>query len=202
MDLWCVRFCNFAFLFELFCFLQIYESPNHFISDILSCSPWVNVSYFQVAIPVVPTIRVLVTFTKFEELQSLEDFSTPPSSPEKNCPSKKLPSSSWFQWMKGSSRQKPSKSSGSSNHVENMQDPFMIPPDYTWISPEVKKKKLQENKRKSKKRPESVRVRAERWLDGLLTRPCKLHEKMIVGSKFLGYLCSMLDEFRKLCEDK
>ncbi|KAA8548457.1 hypothetical protein F0562_000141 [Nyssa sinensis] len=35
----------------------------------------------KVAIPVVPTIRVLVTFTKFEELQPLDEFSTPPSSP-------------------------------------------------------------------------------------------------------------------------
>ena len=124
-------------------------------------------SYFQVAIPVVPTIRVLVTFTKFEELQPLEDFSTPPSSPDKNYPSKKQPSSSWLQWMKGSSRQKRSKSSRPSNCVENIQDPFMIPPDYTWISPEAKKKKLQENKSKSKKRLEKTRrgpesVREER----------------------------------------
>ncbi|KAF2314117.1 hypothetical protein GH714_022377 [Hevea brasiliensis] len=35
----------------------------------------------KVAIPVVPTIRVLVTFTKFEELQPLDEFATPPSSP-------------------------------------------------------------------------------------------------------------------------
>ncbi|KAF9608085.1 hypothetical protein IFM89_006012 [Coptis chinensis] len=35
----------------------------------------------EVAIPVVPTIRVLVTFTKFEELQPLDEFSTPPLSP-------------------------------------------------------------------------------------------------------------------------
>ncbi|KAF9619103.1 hypothetical protein IFM89_005117 [Coptis chinensis] len=34
----------------------------------------------KVAIPVVPTIRVLVTFTKFEELQPLDEFSTPPLS--------------------------------------------------------------------------------------------------------------------------
>ncbi|KAF2287566.1 hypothetical protein GH714_001333 [Hevea brasiliensis] len=31
----------------------------------------------KVAIPIVPTIRVLVTFTKFEELQPVEEFSTP-----------------------------------------------------------------------------------------------------------------------------
>ncbi|XP_073102861.1 uncharacterized protein [Elaeis guineensis] len=111
----------------------------------------------KVAIPVVPTIRVLVTFTKFEELQPLEDFSTPPSSPEKNYPSKKQPSSSWLQWMKGSSHQKRSKSSGPSKCVENIQDPFMIPPDYTWISPEAKKNKLQDNKSKSKKSSEQTR---------------------------------------------
>ncbi|XAR64893.1 hypothetical protein NMG60_11008782 [Bertholletia excelsa] len=35
----------------------------------------------KLAIPIVPTIRVLVTFTKFEELQPAEEFSTPPSSP-------------------------------------------------------------------------------------------------------------------------
>ncbi|KAF9597798.1 hypothetical protein IFM89_021883 [Coptis chinensis] len=35
----------------------------------------------KVAIPVVPTISVLVTFTKFEELQPLDEFSTPPLSP-------------------------------------------------------------------------------------------------------------------------
>lgn len=35
----------------------------------------------QVAIPVVPTVRVVVTFTKFVELQSTEQFFTPLSSP-------------------------------------------------------------------------------------------------------------------------
>ena len=35
----------------------------------------------QVAIPIVPTIRVLVKFMKFEELQPMEEFSTPLSSP-------------------------------------------------------------------------------------------------------------------------
>ncbi|KAF9625048.1 hypothetical protein IFM89_017196 [Coptis chinensis] len=35
----------------------------------------------KVAIPVVPTIVVLVTFTKFEELRPLDEFSMPPLSP-------------------------------------------------------------------------------------------------------------------------
>lgn len=35
----------------------------------------------QVAIPVVPTVRVVITFTKFVELQPTEQFYTPLSSP-------------------------------------------------------------------------------------------------------------------------
>ncbi|KAJ0787649.1 putative ankyrin repeat domain-containing protein [Helianthus annuus] len=42
----------------------------------------------KVAIPVIPTIRVLVTFTKFEELQPLDEFTTPPSSPTSGIPSR------------------------------------------------------------------------------------------------------------------
>ncbi|OIT07953.1 PREDICTED: ankyrin repeat domain-containing protein 13C-like [Nicotiana attenuata] len=108
----------------------------------------------KVAIPVVPTIRVLVTFTKFEELQPLDEFSTPPSSPTpsgKESPPEQQPSSSsWFQWIK-SPYQRPSSSTSSSNSITNdVQDPFAIPRDYTWITAEAKKKKMQE-KEKAKK---------------------------------------------------
>ncbi|PIN15425.1 hypothetical protein CDL12_11937 [Handroanthus impetiginosus] len=108
----------------------------------------------KVAIPVVPTIRVIVTFTKFEELQPLDEFSTPPSSPTavgKESPAAiQPPSTSWFQWIK-SPYQRPSSSTGaSSSRIENIQEPFAIPPDYKWISAEAKKKKMQE-KNKSKK---------------------------------------------------
>ncbi|KAJ0721638.1 putative ankyrin repeat domain-containing protein [Helianthus annuus] len=62
----------------------------------------------KIAIPVVPTIKVLVTFTKFEELQSSsEEFSTPLSSPAHFQDVKtKEPegSGSWISWMKGSHR--------------------------------------------------------------------------------------------------
>lgn len=109
---------------------------------------------FQVAIPVVPTIRVLVTFTKFEELQPLDEFATPPSSPTasgRESPSGAQPSSSsWFQWIKAP-YQRPVSSTGSpSNRIENVQDPFVVPQDYTWISAEAKRKKMQE-KEKAKK---------------------------------------------------
>ncbi|KAJ4878846.1 Ankyrin repeat family protein [Raphanus sativus] len=116
----------------------------------------------KVAIPVIPTIRVLVTFTKFEELEAIEDeFVTPPStpsSPVKNSPREEPPqasssssSSSWYQWMKTPS-QRPSTSSGgfSNGKGENDQDPFAIPRGYNWITSEEKKKKVQE-KNKAKK---------------------------------------------------
>ncbi|MQL73564.1 hypothetical protein Taro_005902 [Colocasia esculenta] len=104
----------------------------------------------KVAIPVVPTIRVLVTFTKFEELQPIDEFCTPPSSPERQSPSRQ-PSSSWIQWIKTPYQQNHNGSGPSSHRVEDIQDPFIIPSDYTWITPEAKKKKMQENKNKSKK---------------------------------------------------
>ncbi|KAG5531210.1 hypothetical protein RHGRI_025984 [Rhododendron griersonianum] len=110
----------------------------------------------KVAIPVVPTVRVLVTFTKFEELQPLDEFATPPSSPSaagRESPAMttmQSSNSSWFQWIK-SPYQRPSSSTGSSSSkIDNIQDPFAIPPDYTWITAEAKKKKAQE-KSKSKK---------------------------------------------------
>lgn len=110
----------------------------------------------KVAIPVIPTIRVLVTFTKFEELQPLDEFSTPPSSPtggDRDSPStanQSASSSSWFQWIKTPYHRSSSSSGASSSRIETIQDPFVIPADYTWISAEAKKKKMQE-KNKSKK---------------------------------------------------
>ncbi|OMO53051.1 hypothetical protein CCACVL1_28915 [Corchorus capsularis] len=106
----------------------------------------------KVAIPVVPTIRVLVTFTKFEELQPVDEFSTPPSSPTAGRESPSVANtsgSSWFQWIKAPYH-RPSSSS-SYNKIETIPpDPFAIPSDYTWITAEAKKKKMQE-KSKSKK---------------------------------------------------
>ncbi|KAJ7979675.1 Ankyrin repeat domain-containing protein [Quillaja saponaria] len=102
----------------------------------------------KVAIPVVPTIRVLVTFTKFEELQPLDEFSTPPSSPPAVTHSSP---SSWFQWIKAPYRPS-SSTNGSSSRIENIQDPFVIPSEYTWVTAEAKKKKMpQKNKAKKGK---------------------------------------------------
>ncbi|KAG8080801.1 hypothetical protein GUJ93_ZPchr0007g3184 [Zizania palustris] len=106
----------------------------------------------KVAIPVVPTIRVLVTFTKFEELQPLEEFTTPPSSPDNSkSPVSQSSSSSWIQWIKAPYRQNSSTSPGPSSRVEDIQDPFVIPAEYVWTTPEEKKRKTKENKNKLKK---------------------------------------------------
>ncbi|KAJ8763954.1 hypothetical protein K2173_003736 [Erythroxylum novogranatense] len=110
----------------------------------------------KAAIPVVPTIRVLVTFTKFEELQPLDEFATPPSSPTavgRESPAVAQSSaSSWFQWIKAPYHRPSSSNGGSSSKIENVQDPFAIPPDYNWITADAKKKKMQEKNRSKKGR--------------------------------------------------
>lgn len=118
----------------------------------------------KVALPVVPTIRVVVTFTKFEELPPLEEFSTPPSSPtaaSQESPTFNQPSvpssSSWIRWMKSPYSHRSRVSSDNSGNKANIiQDPFAIPPDYKWITAEAKKKRMQErNKAKKAKNKDS-----------------------------------------------
>nr|GEV12270.1 hypothetical protein [Tanacetum cinerariifolium] len=114
----------------------------------------------KVAIPVVPTIRVLVTFTKFEELQPADEFTTPPSSPtggDHDSPSianNPSTSSSWFQWIK-TPYHRANSTGASSSRIETTLDPFAIPADYTWISAEAKKKKMQEKNTSKKGRSQS-----------------------------------------------
>ncbi|CAF2076373.1 BnaC01g30520D [Brassica napus] len=102
----------------------------------------------KVAIPVVPTIKVLVTFTKFEEIDPADEFKTPPSRPtassgyESPAPStNSTSSSSWF-------RRARSNKDGSSSKSQALQDPFAIPAGYIWVSVESKKKKAEKQKRK------------------------------------------------------
>lgn len=106
----------------------------------------------KVAIPIVPTIRVLVTFTKFEELQPVEEFSTPLSSPAHFQDSKSKEtegSSSWISWMRGS---RGGQSSDSDSHrCKDEIDPFLIPADYTWVDANEKKRRVKAKKAKNKK---------------------------------------------------
>ncbi|KAL6192263.1 hypothetical protein ACLB2K_038648 [Fragaria x ananassa] len=108
----------------------------------------------KVAIPVVPTIRVIVTFTKLEELVPVDEFTTPPSSPtsagRESPAGMQSSSSSWFQWIRAPYHRPGLSTTGSSSRIETIPDPFAIPADYTWVSVEAKKKKMQE-KNKSKK---------------------------------------------------
>ncbi|GLJ04805.1 hypothetical protein SUGI_0003920 [Cryptomeria japonica] len=111
----------------------------------------------KIAIPVVPTIRVIVTFTKFEELQP-EEFCTPPTSPEnmqdmkmKDGDAAQQPANSWFQWIKGPYNRGSGVSLSPESCPEEVQDPFVIPRDYTWTTIDAKKKRRKEKKPKSKK---------------------------------------------------
>ncbi|KAL3523738.1 hypothetical protein ACH5RR_016572 [Cinchona calisaya] len=103
----------------------------------------------KVAIPIVPTIRVLVTFTKFEELHPAEEFSTPPSSPAHFQDAKSELSSSWISWMRGTYGGQSSDSDSRSFREEI--DPFHIPPDYAWVDANEKKRRMKAKKAKSKK---------------------------------------------------
>nr|GEW64923.1 hypothetical protein [Tanacetum cinerariifolium] len=107
----------------------------------------------KIAIPIVPTIRVLVTFTKFEELHSpSEEFSTPLSSPAhfQDAKSKEPEGSgSWMSWMKGSHG---GQSSDNEFHsCKDETDPFNIPSDYTWVDANEKKRRMKAKKAKIKK---------------------------------------------------
>ncbi|GMY20540.1 ankyrin repeat domain-containing protein 13b [Fagus crenata] len=114
----------------------------------------------KVAIPIVPTIRVLVTFTKFEELQPSEEFSTPLSSPAhfQDAKSKESEGSmSWISWMRGS---RGGQSSDSDSHrYKDEVDPFLIPSDYTWVDANEKKRRLKAKKAKSKKHRKQAAAR-------------------------------------------
>ncbi|KAH7352603.1 hypothetical protein KP509_19G053700 [Ceratopteris richardii] len=107
----------------------------------------------KVAIPIVPTIRVVVTFNKFEEVSTSEEFGTPLSSPTHFPDSKgKDPesSNSWLSWIRGSGEQSASTSISRQDYVEDI-DPFSIPSDYTWIDMKEKKRRLKMRKSKMKK---------------------------------------------------
>ncbi|KAJ6762993.1 ANKYRIN REPEAT FAMILY PROTEIN [Salix purpurea] len=116
----------------------------------------------KVAIPIVPTIRVLVTFTKFEELQPSEEFSTPLSSPAHFQEAKSKESegaSSWISWMRGT-RGGPSSDSDSHRYKDEI-DPFLIPSDYTWVDANEKKRRMRAKKAKNKKHRKQAAARGE-----------------------------------------
>ncbi|XWS12846.1 hypothetical protein CRYUN_Cryun37aG0125500 [Craigia yunnanensis] len=124
----------------------------------------------KVAIPVVPTVRVVITFTKFVELQSTEQFYTPLSSPrhfsygggrgqteedqksDKHNSSLPSSSSSWSStaWLRRSNSQSVSASEQqqqrTSSSMAQQADPFAIPSAYNWTSVDDKSSKMKKSK--------------------------------------------------------
>ncbi|KAM3365776.1 hypothetical protein ACQJBY_015437 [Aegilops geniculata] len=92
----------------------------------------------KVAIPVVPTVRVVITFNKFVPLVEPEEFFTPMSSPSllaspgpgSIMPKPDTHKSSYLRWTSKNSRAKPVNLS----QVADNTDPFTIPSDYTWVN--------------------------------------------------------------------
>ncbi|KAJ1428734.1 Ankyrin repeat domain-containing protein 13 [Sesbania bispinosa] len=96
----------------------------------------------KVAIPVVPTVRVVITFTKFVELQPVEQFFTPLSSPrhlhsaetdddQQKPESHRFSFSSSSTWLRRSNSQ---SQLGSKQQQSLDKDPFAIPAGYTWTN--------------------------------------------------------------------
>ncbi|GLT52644.1 hypothetical protein SLA2020_259720 [Shorea laevis] len=127
----------------------------------------------KLAIPVVPTVRVVITFTKFEELQPTEQFYTPLSSPRffatnggkedqssdsnysslpwQSSSSSSSSSSAWLRRSNSRSASASKQQQRSSCTVEQ-PDPFAIPSGYAWTSVDDKSNKIKKSKsmRKSK----------------------------------------------------
>lgn len=119
----------------------------------------------KIAIPVVPTVRVVITFTKFVELQPVDIFYTPLSSPihatagkdhseEHNGKSYSswLPSSSSStksslpSWLsRSNSRNSANKILQTSSNAKE-SDPFAIPTEYTWTNIDSRNQKVKKTK--------------------------------------------------------
>ncbi|KAF6173296.1 hypothetical protein GIB67_026991 [Kingdonia uniflora] len=122
----------------------------------------------KVAIPVVPTVKVVITFTKFVHLQPVEQFFTPLSSPrhflqagqeEEEEQQRREQSDGNLSFFSLSS----SFSSSSSSRLTSKQhqrsptphqtDPFKIPSEYTWkksVDDKTVKVKKSKSTRKTK----------------------------------------------------
>ncbi|XP_058760138.1 uncharacterized protein LOC131633440 [Vicia villosa] len=105
----------------------------------------------KIAIPVVSPVKVLVTFTKFEELPKVDEFESAPSSPTsadlENPPAQA--SSSWFQWIRTPSQS--NSSAAAAESYSTAQDLFTIPSNYTWTDLHSKMKSSEKNKQKNTK---------------------------------------------------
>lgn len=98
----------------------------------------------KVAIPIVPTVRMIITFSKFVNVQPAEQFFTPLSSPrhlsapEDEEDHRNVESAVQKSWLKWSSNSV-TKSSIFRSKIVNLKvdecvDPFAIPSDYKWVT--------------------------------------------------------------------
>lgn len=103
-------------------------------------------------------VRVVITFTKFIELQPIEHFYTPLSSPrqlgvrvdnEEESTSKENSFTSFSSSWLSSSKRRSSKQS--CNDGEQL-DPFAIPSGYRWSSFDEKNKKMKKTKLTTRKK--------------------------------------------------
>ncbi|KAL1358532.1 hypothetical protein AAHE18_04G039900 [Arachis hypogaea] len=109
----------------------------------------------KVAIPVVPTVKVVITFTKFMELKPFEQFYTPSSSPshlfseDDDDDAQRKPEREYSS-LSSSFSSSSSSSSSVALDLNLDSDPFAIPDGYRWIS------NIDDRSRKGKK-PKPVR---------------------------------------------
>ena len=93
----------------------------------------------QVAIPLIPTVKMVISFTKFEEMESDEVFATPTCSPNERYGHERPCYGSWFSWIEGSETNVPIGTPKIEGE-EQTNDMFAIPRDYVWTGKEAEKR--------------------------------------------------------------
>ncbi|ONK63829.1 uncharacterized protein A4U43_C07F19370 [Asparagus officinalis] len=124
-------------LLPLFDILGYKIKPIRRLKEILSTKLPAGSFPVKIAFPIVPSVKVVISFTNFELLPPADEFYTPPCSPQRE------------NLIIDDSNLKPI------NYAQEIQDPFVIPPDYKWIYEGEKKTKIQESRR-ANARPEDV----------------------------------------------
>ncbi|GBG64952.1 hypothetical protein CBR_g48701 [Chara braunii] len=141
----------------------------------------------KVAIPIVPTIRVVVTFAKFVDesvikarLEGKSGLSTPIGKAKKAAAEISTPaasssssgsSSSWLSWLRTATSSSHSSGSPTANgkaedadqgiHLD--EDVFKIPTEYKWIDLPERRRRQEKRKKASKKSKDKKESGKERW---------------------------------------
>lgn len=90
----------------------------------------------------IPTVRVVITFTKFMELQPIEHFYTPLSSPTQLLDE----TTTCGGESSGLLLPRPSRGGRLKSGEQAAEDPFVIPSGYRWSSSEDKNRKMKRSK--------------------------------------------------------